>query len=440
MSTASIKLPFLQDNAFTRAGRRISLAVRDKKELAVMIVCVRNVERLCASIGHVETGRLLDEFDRRLREIVQEKDSMERIGDRKFVVLLNGLRNRGHVSLAAKKIERLGRQTAANHDEQVDLTTTVGIALCPSQGEQAHELLRFAEIASLAGARKRESVCFYEDEAARQLFTDWGLEKRLDSALQCGDLELHYQPKLCLRTGEIMGAEALMRWRDPEIGQISPEVFIDLAESTGQIVELTQFAVQNASRQLCEWRRLWPKLCVAVNITPSMIQSQEIVDVLQNATSIWGIPNNALTLEVTENALMEDRESSQDILIRLRETGARVSIDDFGTGYSSLAYLKDIPADELKIDRSFVMGMLNDDGDYKIVQHTIGIGKSFGLDIVAEGVESETMLRELHKLGCDYAQGYHICRPIPAPEFAAFCRDRTTRADLARDKQSGGAE
>lgn len=165
-----------------------------------------------------------------------------------------------------------------------------------------------------------------------------------------------------------------------------------------------------------------PELNIAVNITPSIIQTFEIIDVLESATGIWGVPPAALTMEVTENALMADPETSHEVLTGIRELGCRVSIDDFGTGYSSLEYLKKIPADELKIDRTFVMNMLSDPGDHKIVEHSIRIAESFGLSVVAEGVESAAMLAELREFGCHYAQGYVICRPVPASDFEEFCR------------------
>ncbi|MDH3616879.1 MAG: GGDEF domain-containing phosphodiesterase [Gammaproteobacteria bacterium] len=422
MATSSIKLPFIQNDGLARASHRIAHALRKNQDLAVMIVRVRDVERLCASHGHKQTVALLDEFYADLSGIGRENDTIERIGDREFAVLLDGLKNRGHATLAARKIERVARKTGSRHSALPDLRTNIGIALCPAQGDDPHELLRLAEIASLDGRRNRKSVCFFEEQSAQKLFDDWGLEQRLQAALESGDLELHFQPKVCLRSREIVGAEALMRWHDPEFGPISPDVFIDLAESTGQIVELTHFAIQTACRRLDDWSESLPDLRIAVNIAPSLIKDTDIIEALQSATKIWNVCADRLTLEITENALLGDREGTHNVLTKIREFGCEVSIDDFGTGYSSLAYLKMIPADELKIDRSFVMGMLNDSGDRKIVQHAISIAKSFGLSVVAEGIESEAILSELQKLGCDYAQGYYISKPLPSEEFAEFCR------------------
>jgi len=395
-----------------------------------MFVYVHGVERLCAAIGHTKAGEVLDEFRDNLAAMARDADAIERIGHRKFVVLLHGLRNRGHVNLAAQKIQRIARSIASADVEKRPLKVSIGVVLCPEQGTDEYEIMRLAEIAALDCRRKKEPVSFYEASSAYELFMDWGLEDRLDKALESGDLELRFQPQVSCRTGTVIGAEALMRWHEAEIGDISPEIFIDLAESTGQIGKLTDFAIQQACRYLSAWQETLPELNVAVNLAPALIQTLEILDVLKSATSIWGVRPGGLTLEVTENALIADREASHEVLTRLRDFGTRVSIDDFGTGYSSLAYLKEIPADELKIDRSFVMGMLTDAGDYKIVEHSIGIARSFGLKVVAEGVENAEMLEALRKLECDFAQGFHVCKPVPANEFEAFCR----RPGRAKDR------
>lgn len=422
MSTTSIQLPFFQAEEMARAGRKIASATQNGDDFAVLIVHVLGIERLCASIGHQKAGSILDGFFSELRTIAREKDAVERIGDRKFLVVLHGLRNRGHVRLAAQKIERIAAKCAPAELPLNSLKTSVGIAMYSERREDEFELMRLAEVASLDGLQKGESINFYEAQSAERLVMDWGLEDRLGRALESGDLDLHFQPQISCETGNIIGAEALMRWNEPEIGAISPDVFIELAESTGQIAELTHFAIQQACRHLGKWQDLFPEFSVAINVTPSTIQNMDIVDTIKSASSIWGVSPSALTIEVTENALMTDRESSHAVLTCIRDFGARVSIDDFGTGYSSFAYLKELPADELKIDRSFVMGMLTDESDRKIVEHSIGIAKSFGLHVVAEGVEDAESLDHLRKLECDIAQGYFICKPLPAVEFEAFCR------------------
>lgn len=422
MSSLSIENSSWHRDGLSNAGRHIGRAIGAGQGCAVAIVQVHDIERLCAAVGHEHAAEILNDFHDQLGTIARDKDAIERIADRKFAVLLGGLRNRGHASLAANKIERLAGDTIIDSSDKFKFKISIGIALCPENANDAAELLRLAEIASLDGQRKHESVCFYEKEAAREIVNDWGLESRLDNALKSGDLELHYQAKVSLSTDKIVGAEGLMRWSEPELGTIPPDVFVALAESTGRILDLTQFAIQCACRHVADWRRASPDLGIAINVTPSIIQTREIIDVVRSAMGIWGVSPKALTLEVTENALLEDREASHAVLTELRQLGIRVSLDDFGTGYSSFAYLKDIPADELKIDRSFVMGMSSDQGDRKIVEHTIDIAKSFGLSVVAEGVENQQVLDELRRLGCDFGQGYFISRPVPAGEFEALLK------------------
>jgi len=407
-------------DGWARASRQIGQAARKSEDLAVILIYMHSVQRSCATVGHQRTVELLEDIYLKILEMAGDNGAVERLSDRKFAMLLRGFRNRGHVSLAALKLQRIIGTTTIAEPDGPGLSATIGVVMCPEHGSDPHELLRLAEVAVLDGQRRGAATCFYETESAEQMLLDWDLEQRLADGIEAGDLELHYQPKVCLRTGRIVGAEALMRWREPELGPISPEVFIALAESTGQIVELTHFAIQRACRQLSEWRSSAPALSVAVNVTPTIIQNSEIVDTIESSTSIWGVAPEFLTVEVTENSLMANQAASHRVLTRIRELGARVSIDDFGTGYSSLSYLKDIPADELKIDRSFVMGMLSDAGDRKIVEHTIGLAKSFGLSVVAEGIESAEILEELRRLGCDLAQGYFICKPLPAAEFGAF--------------------
>ncbi|MBT8100650.1 MAG: EAL domain-containing protein, partial [Gammaproteobacteria bacterium] len=305
MSTLSVRLPFLQSDGLTRASRHLAHAMRNSHAIALLLVNVQDFERLVASVGHAPAGNILEDFFTRLNHIKRDDDAFERLADCKFAMMIGGLKNRGHALLAAKKIQRVAAEIRANFNlDPSALRTSIGVVMCPEQGDNPHDLLRNAEIAGLDGRRKGERICFFEPQAAQQLFSDWGLEGRLAKAIDAGDLDLHYQPKLCLENQAIVGAEALMRWNEPEIGSISPEIFIDLAETTGQITDLTEFAIQRACRQLSEWQTCMPEFNVAVNISPSLIQDTSIVDVIENAAGIWGTSPAALTMEVTENALM----------------------------------------------------------------------------------------------------------------------------------------
>lgn len=408
--------------AVANAAYHIDAAKAKNGNLAVLMIQVRDVDRLYASAGHLAAGRRIAHLQERFAGLARPGDLLLPIGDRKFAMVLAGLRNRGHVQLAAQKILRIVEQDAANSAE-LTLRVNIGIAIATDPQEDSHRLLQAAEIALVNGRRGNHAVAFHELKDDARLLSEWNLEQRLGDALEAGDLELHYQPKVSLLGSNHVDAEALMRWHDAEHGPIPPDTFIAVAELCGLIGDLTYFSVQRACRQLSLWTEA-PAPCIAVNISPHIARNPELIDVIESATGIWGVEASRLVFEVTENALMADPEACHDVLMGIRELGARTSIDDFGTGYSSLAYLKNIPADELKIDRTFVMNMLDDEGDRKIVEHAISIARSFGLSVVAEGVENEATLEALRELGCEFAQGYHISKPLTADDFAEWVRAR----------------
>ncbi len=400
-----------------RAIDRIEDAIGRSQELAVLMVYVDDVDRLCASAGHLRAGELLNDFRERLEELRREGDVVAQLSDRKFVLLLGGFRNEGHIRLAAQKIQRLIQESSGARTDEQGLDVSIGISLVAPPYHSAKEILRSVELALLEGRRSNEPVTFYKTRAADEMVAGWHLEQKFADALEAGNLELYYQPKMDLDSKRIVGAEALLRWHDPELGEISPDVFIGVAERSGLITELTYFAIQRGCRQLNDWKTEAGGLTVAINTTPNTTRDFGIIDVLESATRIWNVDPASIVIEVTENALMADPKMSHRVLTGIRDFGAQVSIDDFGTGYSSLAYLKEIPADELKIDRSFVMNMLSDPGDYKIVEHSTSLAKSLGLRVVAEGVMNAQMVNVLWALGCDYAQGYYICEPLPTADF-----------------------
>ncbi len=404
---------------------RARLAAREAKlyGIAVLVVYVHQLERLFASAGHVNAGRMLDELRNRLSQVSRPGDYFARLGDRKFVFVLSNLRNEGHALLAANKILRSGTEPISVGGQHTNMRISVGIAMYPGHARHPEALMQCAEIALLEAWKTLQPTVLYTARKADELVAGWDLETQLASALEQGDLVMNYQPKLSLPKLQFTGVEALMRWNRPESGNVPPEIFIDVAEMTGQIDPLTRFAFHRALRQLGEWPKSLSTIGVAVNVTPSIVCNPELVDVIRNAAGLWSVDFSRLTVEVTENALMVDRERSHRVLTEIRELGARISIDDFGTGYSSLSYLKQIPADELKIDKSFVMNMLNDEADRKIVEQIIALGHSFDLEVVAEGVENAEVAARLAEMGCDYAQGFHYSRPMPPQELPAWAQE-----------------
>lgn len=400
------------------------LAARESRiyGIAVLVVYVHQVEQLMASAGAANAGRMLDELRNKLSQVTKPGDYFARLGDRKFVFVLSNLRNEGHAVLTATKIQRTGSESLAAGGQHANLRLSIGIGMFPAHARTPEQLMQRAETALLEAWRTTQACVVYRARNADELAAGWDLETQLANALEHGDLVLNYQPKLALPDLKVVGCEALMRWNRPESGNVPPEIFIDVAEMTGQIDPLTRFAFERALRQLTEWPAIVGPIGVAVNVTPSIVCNPALVEVIQNAAVALSVDLSRLTVEVTENALMADRERSHEVLTAVRELGARVSIDDFGTGHTSLAYLRRIPADELKIDKSFVMNMQADPADRKVVEQIVSLGHAFGLKVVAEGVETAAVASELTAMGCDYAQGFHYAKPLPPQEFPAWIK------------------
>jgi diguanylate cyclase (GGDEF)-like protein len=295
---------------------RARLAAREAKlyGIAVLVVYVHQLERLFASAGHVNAGRMLDELRNRLSQVSRPGDYFARLGDRKFVFVLSNLRNQGHALLAANKILRTGSEPVTAGGQHASVRLSVGIAMYPGHGRHPEDLMQCAEIALLDAWKASQPAVVYTDRKREELVAGWDLETQLANALEHGDLVMNYQPKVSLPGLEVKGVEALMRWNRPDSGNVPPEIFIDVAEMTGQIDPLTRFAFHRALRQLGEWPKSLGAIGVAVNVTPSIICNPELVDAIKNAAGLWSVDLSRLTVEVTENALMADRERSHRVL------------------------------------------------------------------------------------------------------------------------------
>ncbi|MGH8377532.1 MAG: putative bifunctional diguanylate cyclase/phosphodiesterase, partial [Gammaproteobacteria bacterium] len=308
-------------------------------------------------------------------------------------------------------------------EHAVSLGANMGIALFPDHADTPEKLLQHAELALSEAASKDLPYLVYSDTTPETLAGAWDLESELDTALDNGELEIYYQAKINLRGGLLIGAEALLRWRSPKRGIVPPNVFIPIATRTGQIGELTWSAINMALQHAAAWPTRFGPLSLAVNIAPSLLEDETLVSRVADAMGVWSAKPNRLILEITETAVMGNPELSFETIRALKDKGVSVSIDDFGTGYSSLANFKNIPASELKIDKSFVMNMLYSKADASIVRTVIGLAQAFDLQVAAEGVESMEILRTLAALQCNYAQGYYISQPVPAGAFTQFINE-----------------
>jgi EAL domain-containing protein (putative c-di-GMP-specific phosphodiesterase class I) len=294
----------------------------------------------------------------------------------------------------------------------------IGIALFPLQATDAQDLLRKAQLAAAAVHVRAARLQVFDDSCAEQVLKGWALGEAFAEALESGELQVFYQPKIRIADGRAVGVEALSRWLRDGKPVATPDVFIPLAEEAGLIRDATWYVLSNSLQQAA----LWDGLHVAVNITPGMLHHSDFVEMIRSAVSIWSAKSGGLTLEITEGALIADFDQAAARLARVRELGVRISIDDFGTGYSSLSYFKKIPADELKIDKSFVMGMLTDEANQRLVQTIINLAHQFNLNVVAEGVENQASLDLLARMGCNYAQGYFFAPALNADQLSVWLK------------------
>lgn len=382
--------------------------------LGLIVANIENFDEVRSAFGHKRTMPLIASLAERLRAALGERDAVIRFGEAKFGILIIGLKNEGHLVLAANKILR---ETAHGiEDQALAPKLRIGATASLRRGDDPDVMLQQAETALLAARQENRDFLLYEAGQTGRLRNALGLAREIEGALEHGEISMFYQAKIAAADRRPVGAEALMRWSSAERGFVPPDVFVPVADETGQMEALTWYAINAACRQLSEWPDRWGPMSVAINATPSIVENTDLDELLTSAKGLWGVPSQQLTIEVTENALMRP-EKCFAALNALRASGVCVAIDDFGTGYSSLSYFNSIPADELKIDKSFVMKMLEDDGYARVVKTIINLAHSFGLRVTAEGVEDERTADALAALECDFLQGYFFSRPLPQPEF-----------------------
>jgi diguanylate cyclase (GGDEF)-like protein len=395
-----------------------AIASSQQGSLALMLLDVADFPRLQARLGFEASGVLLRSLSEHLSLALGDRGTVLRFGDASFCVLVRAIRNRGHAILAAERLARAIEQAMADVAIVTAPQINIGIALFPLQATDAQDLLRKAQLAAAAVHVRAARLQVFDDSCAEQVLKGWALGEAFAEALESGELQVFYQPKIRIADGRAVGVEALSRWlRDGE-PVATPDVFIPLAEEAGLIRDATWYVLSNSLQQAA----LWDGLHVAVNITPGMLHHSDFVEMIRSAVSIWSAKSGGLTLEITEGALIADFDQAAARLARVRELGVRISIDDFGTGYSSLSYFKKIPADELKIDKSFVMGMLTDEANQRLVQTIINLAHQFNLNVVAEGVENQASLDLLARMGCNCAQGYFFSPALSADQLSLWLK------------------
>jgi predicted signal transduction protein with EAL and GGDEF domain len=359
---------------------------------------------------------------------------LSRLGGDEFIVLLPDTRDRFAAGTVARRILAHLEQPLRIDSHEVFVTASIGIATYPEDGLSTEVLIRNADTAMYHAKQQGKAAFQYYSAAMNAASVErLTLETGLRRALDDGSLELHYQPQIELKTGRIIGAEALLRWQHPERGYISPTSFIPIAEDSGLILPMGEWVLEHACAQAAAWQKDGlPPIPVAVNVSGVQFQRQDLSSVVRRKLDAAKLDPSMLHIEITETVIVDARDRAIALLMQLRELGVRLALDDFGTGYSSLSYLKNFPIDTLKIDRSFVAEMLTDSTTASIIEAIISMTRVLGLSVIAEGVEDQAQFKFLQRIGCDAVQGFYVSRPVSAAKFAELLADRRQPLAVAR--------
>ncbi|MGH2557139.1 MAG: putative bifunctional diguanylate cyclase/phosphodiesterase [Actinomycetota bacterium] len=413
-----------------RVNHAIDVSRRSGKEVAVLLMDLDGFREVNDTLGHHNGDLLLQEVAGRLQAVLQPGDLAARLGGDEFAVLLPVLDGSDDALLTAAAILHSLEPGFVVDGVTLEARASIGVAIYPHHGDDPNLLIQRADVAMYVAKDTHSGCEIYSTDKDPYSAGRLSLAAELRHAMERGEIVVHYQPKADLRDGSLTGAEALVRWNHPVRGPIGPNEFIPIAEQTGLVKPLTLYVLEEALKQVSRWNAQGLDLAVAVNLSARNLLDLELPDQVARLLARWSIPPAKLGLEITESFIMADPIRAKAVVDRLHEMGVVLAIDDFGTGYSSLAYLKRLPIHELKIDRSFVAGMMEDDNDAVIVRSTIELGRNLGLKVIAEGVETQAIWEELGSMGCDVAQGYLLSRPLPPNELVEWASRRSAPEDL----------
>lgn len=397
----------------------VDASLGEQRSLGVLMLGVQGLRQFNIQHGYESGERLVTKVRALVTAALRPGDVVAQVGPGDFIVLLPGIRDGNHALLAASRVLRQFEQTLDVNGQPVLASVAIGAALCPEHGDTPDALCRQAEAALVEARTSADRMAI----SPAPLLSGAIEPAELREAIASGQLEMQLQPIWDLKAGRICGAESLARWQHPLRGAISPSVFVAMAESSGMIAEFTRWSINASLQHAVEARRRGLDLPVSINLSAAAIAERGMVEHLVGALRLWGVPPEAVVIEVTETSIIADFEKGADILGRLNGEGVLISIDDFGVGNASFAYLRQFPATELKIDRSFVTGMLGNVRSMQLVKAMIDFAHHIGLRVVAEGVEDRPTLQRLAELDCDHAQGWVIGHSKPAAEFFDALRE-----------------
>jgi len=416
-----------------RLEQAIAQAERDSSSFALMMVDLDRFKSINDSLGHQAGDALLVEVTERLRSMLRKVDTLARIGGDEFVIILTATSSSHDIETVIRIIRQRISLPMKLGGLDVQTSSSIGVSIYPHDGTDAQTLLKHAD-AAMYHAKKMGRNTFQFFAPAMNAFTQerLELESALHGALRDGEFELYYQPKVEIKTGRVGSAEALIRWNHPKHGLILPGDFIPLAEETGIILQIGEWVLCEACRQVAAWHRIgFPNFCIAVNLSAQQFRQENLVPIVEAALAHSQLEAHFLELELTETAVMKDPEKSAMTLRQLSELNVLISVDDFGTGYSSLSYLRRFPLDKLKIDRVFISEIARCDDDAPIVRAIVSLAHCLHLTVIAEGVETADQLDFLREVGCDQYQGYYFSKPVTAANFESIMKRERLLACVA---------
>ena len=398
------------------ATKTLAAAEQAQSGVAVMIIDLDDFKSINDTLGHQFGDRVLQWVAPRLAQALGPRGLLARLGGDEFAAVVEGVRDETDALRCAEQLLAALQRPCEVDSLVLDVGGSVGVACYPQHGSTVGVLLRHADVALYCAKSERSTCAIYAHESDGHSIDRLALAAQLRRGIDLGELVVHYQPKVPLNDSASYAVEALVRWNHPQLGRLGPDAFIPLAEQTGLIKGVTERVLEAALGQCEQWRAGGLDIRFSVNISMRALLDRDLPKTIRVLLDRYAIPPTSLQLEITESRLVADLGCARTVLHELRAMGVTIAIDDFGTGFSSLSQLQQLPVDEIKIDRSFVMHMEADHDDAVLVRSIIELGRNLGLRVTAEGVETASVHQTLRELGCDFAQGFHISRPIPADE------------------------